>query len=58
MLEGIEKVVLRHPSTMRPKPSYFPTHRTADRLMRRITALDANGSWRKLPGVIGAAMRG
>ncbi|HET8622531.1 MAG TPA: aldehyde dehydrogenase family protein, partial [Gemmatimonadales bacterium] len=58
MLEGIEKAVLRHPITMMPKPAYFPTHRTADTLTRRITALEEKGSWLKVPGVIAAAMRG
>ncbi len=57
MLEGVEKAVLRHPVTMMPKPAYFPTHRTADTLMRRITTLEAKASWRNLPGVIAAAMR-
>jgi aldehyde dehydrogenase (NAD(P)+) len=57
MLERIEKAVLRHPSTIMPKPAYFPTHRTADRLTRRITGLEENASWRKVPGVIAAAMR-
>ncbi|MGH7629225.1 MAG: aldehyde dehydrogenase family protein [Gemmatimonadales bacterium] len=57
MLEGIEKAVLRHPVTMMPKPAYFPTHRTAHTLTRRITALEEKGSWLKVPRVIGAAMR-
>jgi aldehyde dehydrogenase (NAD(P)+) len=57
MLEGIEKAVLRHPITMRPKPSYSITHRTAHQLMRRMTALDQAAGWNKVPGVLGAAMR-
>jgi hypothetical protein len=57
MLEGVEKAVLRHPSTMTPKAGYMPSHRTAHTLTRRLTALEAQGSWLKLPGVIAAAMR-
>jgi hypothetical protein len=58
MLEGIEKAVLRHPLTIVPKPATFPSHRTAHRLMQRITALEERASWSKVPGVIAAAMRG
>ena len=57
MLEGIEKAVLRHPITAMPKPTYFPTHRSAHKLMPRMTELEENGSWKKVPGVMAAAMR-
>jgi Aldehyde dehydrogenase family len=57
MLEGIEKAVLRHPVTAMPKPTYFPTHRSAHRLMPRMTQLDENASWKKVPAVLAAAMR-
>jgi len=57
MIEGIEKAVLRHPVTMTPKPSYFHTHRTADTLMRRMTGLEEQASWGRVPGVLAAAMR-
>ena len=57
MLEGIEKAVMRHPIMMKPKPSYSITHRSADQLMRRMTGLDQQASWTKVPGVLGAAMR-
>lgn len=57
MLEGIEKAVLRHPITMRPKPPTFPSHRNAHRLVRRVTALEEQASWAKVPGVLAAAMR-
>jgi aldehyde dehydrogenase (NAD(P)+) len=58
MLEGIEKVVLRHPLTIVPKPATFPSHRTAHTLLRRLTWLDEGAKWRRVPGVIAAAMRG
>lgn len=58
MVEGIEKVVLRHPIAVRPKPVTFPTHRSAHTVMRRLTRLEERGSWTKVPGVLAAAMRG
>jgi aldehyde dehydrogenase (NAD(P)+) len=58
MLEGVEKVVMRHPLTVAPKPVSFPNHRTAHTLMRRITALDERASWMRLAGVVAAALRG
>jgi acyl-CoA reductase-like NAD-dependent aldehyde dehydrogenase len=58
MLEGVEKVVLRHPLTIVPKPASFPSHRTAHTLMRRVTYQEEDGGWGKVPGVIAAAMRG
>ena len=57
MLEGIEKAVLRHPITAMPKPAYFPSHRSAHVLMPRMTALEENSSWMKVPAVMAAAMR-
>jgi hypothetical protein len=58
MLEGIEKAVLRHPLTIVPKPATFPSHRTAHRVMERITVLEERAAWSKVPGVVMAAMRG
>ena len=57
MLEGIEKAVLRYPITMMPKASTFVSHRTAHRLMARMTRLDAEAKWSRVPGVLAAAMR-
>ena len=57
MLEGIEKAVLRHPLTAMPKPTYFPSHRSAHKLMPRMMELEENASWKKVPGVMAAAMR-
>jgi aldehyde dehydrogenase (NAD(P)+) len=58
MLEGVEKSVLRHPLTIRPKPATFPSHRTAHTVLRRLTALEERASWARVPGVVAAAMRG
>ncbi len=57
MLAGIEKAVLRHPLTTFPKPAYFPSHRTVDAMMPRMTALEERQAFAKLPGVLAAAMR-
>jgi hypothetical protein len=58
MIEGFEKTVLRHPLIAMPKPTTFPTHRTAHLVLRRLTSLDERASWAKVPGVVVAAMRG
>jgi acyl-CoA reductase-like NAD-dependent aldehyde dehydrogenase len=58
MLSGIEKVILRHPLTVRPKPVTFPSHRTAHRLGRRLAEMETAPSWRGVARVVGAAMRG
>lgn len=57
MLEGIEKAIVRNPLTTFPKPIYFPSHRSAVTVARRLSALEERGSWAKVPGVIAAAMR-
>ncbi|MDQ3138141.1 MAG: aldehyde dehydrogenase family protein [Gemmatimonadota bacterium] len=57
MLEGIEKAVMRHPLTVTPKPAYSLSHRSAHQLMPRLTALEEQSSWMKMPGVLAAAVR-
>lgn len=57
MLEGIEKAVLRHPITTKPKPGYSLSHRSAHTLMRRLAALEEQGNWTRVPAVLSAAMR-
>jgi aldehyde dehydrogenase (NAD(P)+) len=57
MLEGIEKAVLRHPITIKPKPAYAITHRSAHRLLQRMTLLEEHGSWARVPAVLAAAIR-
>ena len=57
MLEGVEKTVVRHPARTFPKPPYFPSHRTAHRLGRRLVDLEARG-WVAMPGVVAAGVRG
>lgn len=58
MLEGVEKVVLRHPLTLRPKPVTFPSHRTAHVLGRRLVELEARPSLPRAVSVVAAAVRG
>lgn len=58
MLEGIEKVVIRAPLTVFPKPGWFPSHKTAQITTRRIVEMEEKASWARVPGVIWAAMRG
>jgi hypothetical protein len=36
----------------------FPTHRTAHTLLRRLTSLEQESRWARVPGVVAAAMRG
>jgi len=58
MLEGIEKTVIHHPSWTFPKPPFFPSHRSAHQLTRRLTGLESGQGWAALPGVLAAAVRG
>lgn len=57
MIEGIEKVVFRHPLTTFPKPPYFPNRRKFHTLMRRVAALEGSRSWSRVPGVVFAALQ-
>ncbi len=54
----IEKVMLRHPLTVVPKPVTFPSYRTAHNALRRLSYLEERASWARVPGVVAAAMRG
>lgn len=56
MLEDIEKVVMRAPLRMKPLPPWYPGHRTLDTLGRRLTDMEAEPSWLKLPGLVSAAL--
>jgi hypothetical protein len=57
MLEGVEKVVCRHPLMTYPKPPYFPGHRGGRRLMRRMTWLEKDYSWARVPGAVLSSLR-
>ncbi|MFW5451792.1 MAG: aldehyde dehydrogenase family protein [Methylophagaceae bacterium] len=58
MLEGIEKAVMRWPITSFPRPAWHPSHKTSHKLMRKLTALEKDASWTKVPGVVFTAMKG
>ncbi len=58
MLDGVEKCVVRHPAVTFPKPPYFPSHRTAHRLGRALTRMEAGAGWAAVPGVAVAATGG
>lgn len=58
MLEGVEKTVVRAPFKMFPKPPWFPDHKRPGSLARRVTMMERDRSWRKLPAVALSAMRG
>lgn len=56
--DDIEKVVIRGPLVVRPKPPWFARHRTADKVGQRLVELEARPSLLKLPGILFDALRG
>ena len=58
MLEEVEKAVIRQSITLQLKPYYVPGHRSADTVLRRLTAVERGSGWAGIPGVLEAAMRG
>ena len=54
----IEKCVVRGPLVVRPRPPWFPGHRRAHRLGRRLADMEAAPSAWKLPGIVLDALRG
>ena len=57
MLGVVEKTVLRGPAWSPVKLPYFPGHRASHLLGRRLTRLEADGSWARLPAVLATALR-
>jgi len=58
MLEDIEKCVVRAPLKPMPKQVYFPTHKTVDKLGRKLVDFEASPSWLKVPGLAITALSG
>ncbi len=58
MFSRAQKAVVRAPFRAWPKPPWFPTHRTAHHLARRLTEFEARPSPLKIPGILAAAMKG
>lgn len=57
-LDRVEKSVLEAPLVVWPKPFWFPTHRQAHVLARRVLGLYHRPAWWKLPGLVAPALRG
>jgi acyl-CoA reductase-like NAD-dependent aldehyde dehydrogenase len=57
MLDGVEKAVLEGPLTVWPKPFWFPSNRTADKLAWRVLNLYHCPSAFKLPRLFWTALR-
>ena len=58
LLDRVEKSVLEGPLVVRPKPFWFPSHRQADKLGRKVLDLYYQPVWSKLPGIFWSALRG
>ena len=58
LLEGVEKSVLEGPLTLWPKPFWFPSHRRAWTLARRVTELYRRPRWWKIVGLAPPALLG
>lgn len=58
MFEGIEKLVLRGPFVVAPKPPYFVTHRKAQEVARKVTELELGPSMWKVPSIVFSALQG
>jgi acyl-CoA reductase-like NAD-dependent aldehyde dehydrogenase len=57
MLEHTVKSVVRGPFRAKPKPAWFVTSRSSLAVMTRLLAFEAQPSWRRLPGLMVAALR-
>lgn len=58
MFDRPQKTVIRAPFRMRPKPVWFPTHKTADELAKALATFETAPSIWKLPSVFWPALRG
>jgi hypothetical protein len=58
MFSRPEKVVVRAPFRMRPKPIWFNSRaRTYQEVARKVALYDLNPIWWKIPGIVVAALR-
>jgi acyl-CoA reductase-like NAD-dependent aldehyde dehydrogenase len=57
MFEDIEKSVLRGPLKVFPKPAWFPGHKTLHHVGRKLTHLELEPSWLKVPSIAFSAIR-
>ncbi len=58
MFDRVQKTVIQAPFRMRPKPPWFPSHRRALALAKKITDFEAAPSPVKLPGIFWEALLG
>lgn len=59
LLEDIQKTVAIQPVTAFPKPLWFPGHKTAHEVGRKLVDFEANdASWFKVPGIAMSALGG
>lgn len=58
LLPRPQKSVVRAPFRMIPKPAWFVTHRNTNQVLARAAAVEADPSFRHLPGLIAGAVRG
>lgn len=58
LLDAAEKTVVEGPLIVWPKPLWFPSHRTAHTLSRKVVDLYARPRWWKLLGITASALRG
>ena len=58
MFDKVQKTVVRSPFRVSPKPVWFPSHKTALEMAKKITYFEAEPSPWKLPGIFWQALRG
>jgi hypothetical protein len=57
LLDRPQKTVIRAPFILFPKPTWSVFHRRAARALERAAHFEASPGWRKLPGLLAAAIR-
>ncbi len=58
LLDGIEKMVLRGPLVVKPKPPWFVTHKNSHVAAEKLFAFETAPSWLKVPGIALATLSG
>ncbi|RME01609.1 MAG: aldehyde dehydrogenase family protein [Deltaproteobacteria bacterium] len=58
LFDAPQKVVLRGPLTVSPRPAWFYDHRSVHELGRRLTRFEETGSLLALPSVVFSALKG
>lgn len=58
MFDRVQKTVVRTPFRVRPKPVWFQSHGTTDRMASKLTRFEGEPSPFKLPGIFWEALQG